>query len=215
MSEVQDARKKIKNGKCLGTDKIYGEEVKYSISNRFMVYLMLILTTIWTNFMVPSSWLISSITCLFKNKGSRSDAANYRGISIMSTCSKILITIVISRIRSAYENIISNCQFGYRSNRSTTDAIFILQNSINISSDPLFLCFIDLKAAYDWINRDMLFKILDIRLKSPILVNILKVLYTGTSAAIKGSKVFFKTFTGCRQGVLNPLYYLIYTWISF
>ena len=124
-----------------------------------MVYLMLLLATIWTTFMVPSSWIISSITCLFKNKGSRSDAANYRGLSIISTCSKILIAIVISRIRSAYENIISNCQFGFRSNRSTTDAIFILQNSINISSDPLFLCFIDLKAEYDWINREMLFKI--------------------------------------------------------
>ena len=60
-----------------------------------------------------------------------------------------------------------------------------------------------MKAAYDWINRDMLFKVLEIRIKSPILVNILKVFYTGTSAAIKGSKVFFRTFTGCRQGGLE------------
>ena len=67
----------------------------------------------------------------------------------------------------------------------------------------MFICFIDLKAAYDWINRDMLFKVLDIRIKSPILVNILKIFYTGTSAAIKGSKVFFQTFTGCRQGGLE------------
>lgn len=211
ISEVQDARKQLKNGKCQGTDKIYGEEVKYNTSNRFMIYLMLLLTTIWTTFMIPTSWLISSITCLFKNKGSRSDAANYRGLSIMSTCSKILIAIVISRIRNVYESIISNCQFGFRSNRSTTDAIFILQNSINLSSKPLFLCFIDLKAAYDWINRDMLFKILDIRIKAPILVNILKVFYTGTSAAVKGSKVFFNTFTGCRQGGLeSPVLFNIY-----
>ena len=95
ISEVQDARKRFKNGKCEGTDKIYGEEIKYNTSDRFMVYLMLLLTTIWTTFSVPSSWLISSITCLFKNKGSRSDAANYRGLSIMSTCSKIIIALVI------------------------------------------------------------------------------------------------------------------------
>ena len=87
-----------------------------------------------------------------------------------------------------------------RANRSTTDAIYILQNSLHLSSKPLFLCFIDLKAAYDWINRDMLFKILQICLKSPILINILKAFYTGTSAAIKGSTLFFQTFTGCRQG---------------
>ena len=210
-SEVEDARKRFKNGKCQGTDKIYGEEIKYNISNRFMVYLMLLISTVWTSFMLPSSWLVSSITCLFKNKGSRSDAGNYRGLSIMSTCSKIIISIVISRIRDAYELIISNCQFGFRSNRSTTDAIFILQNSINISSKPLYVCFIDLKAAYDWINRDMLFKVLEIRIKSPILVSILKLFYTGTTAAIKGSKVFFKTFTGCRQGGLeSPVLFNIY-----
>ena len=211
ISEVQDARKQFKNGKCQGTDKIYGEEIKYNTSKRFMVYLMLLITTIWTTFLVQSSWLISSITCLFKNKGSRSNAANYRGLSIMSTCSKIIIALVISRIRNTYEAIISNFQYGFRSNRSTTDAIFVLQNSINISSSPLFICFIDLKAAYDWINRDMLFKILDIRIKSPILVNILKAFYNGTSAAIKGSKIVFKTFTGCRQGGLeSPVLFNIY-----
>ena len=43
----------------------------------------------------------------------------------------------------------------------------------------------------DWINRDMLFKILEIRLQSPILVNLLKAFYTGTSAAIKGTNFIF------------------------
>ena len=209
--EVEDARKRFKNGKCQGTDKIYGEELKYNFSGRFMIYLMLLINIVWTSFKLPSSWLISSITCLFKNKGSRSEAKNYRGLSIMATCSKIIISVVISRIRDTYEKLISNCQFGFRSNRSTTDAIFILQNAINVSQTPLFICFIDLKAAYDWINRDMLFKVLDIRIKSPILVNILKIFYTGTSAAIKGSKVFFQTFTGCRQGGLeSPVLFNIY-----
>jgi exonuclease III len=211
IEEVQEILKGFKNGKCLGTDLLHPEHLKYNKSNRFLVCLMLLMTTIWTTCVIPSSWLVSSITCLFKNKGSRSDAANYRGLSIMSTCSKLLASLIISRIRKAYEAIISNCQFGFRSNRSTTDAIFILQNAINLSDKPLFLCFIDLKAAYDWIDRDMLYKILEIRLKSPVLVNILKAFYTGTSAAIKGSKVFFKTFSGCRQGgVESPVIFNIY-----
>ena len=160
---------------------------------------MLLLTTIWTTFLIPSSWLISTITCLFKNKGSRTEAGNYRGLSIMSTCSKVLASLIVYRIRQAYETIITKCQFGFRSNRSTTDAIFVLETAINMSNQPLFLCFIDLKAAYDWINRDMLFKILQIRLNSPVLVNILKALYTGTSAAIKGSKYFSRM-----QDTLKP-----------
>ena len=133
----------------------------------------------------------------------------------MATYSKIIISIVISRIRDTYENIISNFQFGFRSNRSTTDAIFILQHAINLSESPLFICFIDLKAAYDWINRDMLFKVLDIRIKSPILVNILKLFYTGTSAVIKGSKVFFQLLRGAAKVVLNPLCFLTFIWILF
>ena len=57
----------------------------------------------------------------------------------------------------------------------------------------------------------MMFKVLEIRLKSPILVNILKVFYTGTSAVIKGSKTFLKTFTGCRQGGLeSPVLFNVY-----
>ena len=57
----------------------------------------------------------------------------------------------------------------------------------------------------------MLFKVLEIRIKSPILVNLLKLFYTGTTAAIKGSKVFFRTFTGCRQGGLeSPVLFNIY-----
>ena len=211
VDEVNEARKKLKNGKCQGTDKIFAEELKYNTSNRFLIYFMLLITTVWTTFVLPSSWLKSSITCLFKNKGSRSEACNYRGLSIMATCSKIIISIIISRIRDTYEKLISNFQFGFRSNRSTTDAIFILQNAINISTEPLYICFIDLKAAYDWVNRDMLFKILDIRIKSPILVRILKAFYIGTSACIKGSKTFFKTFSGCRQGGLeSPVLFNIY-----
>ena len=105
IDEVQKEMKTFKNGRSLGTDLLHPEHLKYNNSNRFLVYLMLLLTTIWTTFTIPSSWLISSITCLYKNKGSRSDAANYRGLSIMSTCSKILAALVIARIRNAYENI--------------------------------------------------------------------------------------------------------------
>ena len=64
ISEVLDARKKFKDGKCQGTDKIYGEELKYNNSHCFMLHLMLLLTTIWTTFILPSSWLISSIVNL-------------------------------------------------------------------------------------------------------------------------------------------------------
>ena len=138
IAEVQDVLKEFKNWKCLESDLLYPEHLKYNNINRFNVYLMLLLTTIWTTFCIPSSWVISSITYLFKNKGFRSEAGNYRGLSIVSTCSKVLASLVIYRIINAYEKLITNSQFGFRSNRSTTDAILILQNAIHLSSKPLF-----------------------------------------------------------------------------
>ena len=60
-----------------------------------------------------------------------------------------------------------------------------------------------LKASYDWIPRDALFKCLEIRLKSPRLVSILRALYTGTKAYVKGSKHLFDTLVGCRQRALE------------
>ena len=140
IDEVKNVIKGFKNGKCLGTDFLHHKHLKYNKSNRFFIYLMLLLTTIWTTFLIPSSWLISTITCLFKNKGSRTEAGNYRGLSIMSTCSKVLASLIVYRIRQAYETIITKCQFGFRSNRSTTDAIFVLETAINMSNQPLFLC---------------------------------------------------------------------------
>ena len=120
-------------------------------------------------------------------------AKNYMGISIMATCSKLLSAIIINRIRVRYEKLTSNSQFGFRSNKSTADAIFVLRKIIEINSCEFYCCFIDLKAAYDWINRDMLFKVLTIRLQSPIIVKIIRMLYTDTTAAIKHTATVFQT----------------------
>ena len=107
------------------------------------------------------------------------------------------------KMKPIYEAILLPTQFGFRSNKSTNDAIFVLKNIIDHSSDELHCCFIDLKAAFDWINRDMLFKILEYRTGSPLLVGLLKCIYVGTTAAIKLSDNVFETMSGCRQGGLE------------
>ena len=55
IAEVKDIIKGFKNGKYLGTDFLHPEHLTYNESNRFVVYLMLLLTTIWTTFVIPSS----------------------------------------------------------------------------------------------------------------------------------------------------------------
>ena len=44
-------------------------------------------------------------------------------------------------------------QLGFRQNRSTTDAIFIVREPIKSTKNRLYLCMIDLRAAYDNIDH--------------------------------------------------------------
>ena len=176
---------------------------------------MLLMSCIWSVISVPKAWLEAMITCLHK-KGPKNIAKNYRSIFIMNTVSRLLPIIIIERLRKVYETIIMTSQYGFRKNRSTTDAIFIVREAIKSTSKPIYLCMIDLRAAYDHIDRNMLFKVLTIRTRAPKLVSILKALYTGTIAAIKQTTDKFQVHAGCRQGgIESPVNYLTYTWTLF
>ena len=71
---------------------------------------------------------------------------------------------------------------------------------------------INLREAYDHIDRTMLFSVLGIRMKAPKLINILKSLYTGTKASIKNTIDNFEVHTGYRQGgIESPALFNIYT----
>ena len=129
----------------------------------------------------------------------------------MSTISRILPIIILNRLGNTYEHLLMKNQFGFRKNCSTTDAIFIVREAIQATKDPIYLCMIDLRAAYDHIDRNMLFKVLSIRTKAFMLTSILKALYTGTITAIKNTVDHFQVHTGCRQGgIESPVLFNIY-----
>ena len=59
--EVESSIKKLKNGKCQGTDKIYAERLKYSRSSGLLNYVVLLIGLIWSCAKVPGKWLTASI----------------------------------------------------------------------------------------------------------------------------------------------------------
>lgn len=62
---------------------------------------------------IPYDWKIANITPIFK-KGSKSDAGNYRPISLTSVCSKILESIIRDFIVQHLEkyDLLINSQHG-------------------------------------------------------------------------------------------------------
>ena len=109
----------------------------------------------------PSVWAIGNVVPVFK-KGDKSDANNYRGITIISCLGKLFTKIMNNRINRFVEekNILSDVQYGFRKDRSTIDCLFIVKGLIDIMFSKglkLYVCFIDYEKAYDLIDRACLF----------------------------------------------------------
>ena len=197
--EMEDVLKSFKNNKSHGTDKLKTEGLKYNSSKKLVEVLLMLFTLIWSCVNIPISWLHANIICLHK-KGPLKIAKNYRGLSIGTNMSRILAKIIMERLKEAYETNISDTQFGFRRNRSTTDAILVLKTVIDKYNDTLIAVYIDLTAAYDHIPRNFLFKVLDLRIGASHLIAILYKMYQGTTASILGMKEKFDVLVGCRQG---------------
>ena len=195
--EINDVLKTFKNNKTAAEIKTEG--LKYNDSKNLLTLIMTLMTLIWTLVKVPSIWLHCTITCIFK-KGLMSVAANYRGISIGANMSRILAKLIMNRLKAAYEMQISKTQYGFRQNRSTSDAIFILKTVIEKYAGTLIVVYIDLTAAYDHVPWDFLFRVLKMRTGAHHLIAILQKMYEGTTASMRGMKSRFDVLIGCRQG---------------
>ena len=93
---------------------------------------------------------------IFKNKGSRGQCDNYRGISLLSAASKVIGKAILTHIERVVECQLSESQCGFRRGRSCADQIFAIRTVMEKSWEfrrLLYMTFIDLRKAYDSVNR--------------------------------------------------------------
>ena len=107
----------------------------------------------------PSLWCRNLLITLYKGCGN-DDPDNYRGISIGSCLAKLYSTILYHRIIEVNDNfkLINNKQIGFLKGYRTADHLLVLDIIINevVHKHKLFVAFVDLKKAYDKINRQAL-----------------------------------------------------------
>ena len=103
---------------------------------------------------MPCEWLTSNTVPLYKGKGDPMDCASYRGIRLLEHCLKIFENILYKRLLDHL--YIGQYQYGFRSGKSTTGAIFIirqLQERFIAKNRKLYHLFIDLEKAFDRVPR--------------------------------------------------------------
>ena len=115
---------KPKKGKTAGPDKILNEVIRYSSPVTLKSYAKLFNLILKTRF-YPNCWNNSFITLIHKS-GDKSEASNYRGISLISCLSKVFSSVLNNRLIAVMAKNFSDSQFGFRENHRTADSLFIL-----------------------------------------------------------------------------------------
>ena len=216
-SEVAEAISSLKAGKAAGPDGlppdlfIYGGPAIVKLLTDFC-------RRCWQERDVPSQWLRANIVTIYKKKGAKSDCGNYRGLSMLDVAGKVLAKVLNKRFNSSIaERILPESQSGFRAGRSTTDMIFVCRQIIEKAreqQEPISIGFVDLRKAFDTVNREMLFRVLERFGCPPTFLHLVRALHTNNTATVRAGGELSEAFAvtmGVKQGcVLAPLLFNVF-----
>ncbi len=215
--EISKLINKLKNKKAVGIDKIPNEILK---NKNIHIVLKEFFQLCFDCSLIPDTWRQAMIRPIPKDhKKDKRIPLHYRGISLLSTISKLYTSLLNKRILDFEENSqnFADEQNGFRPDRNCADHIFsltsIIRNRINIGKSTL-CCFIDYQKAFDYIDRDLLFYKIQLYGINGKIYRAISALYTNTSACVMVNHLntsWFNTKSGVRQGdSLSPTLFALY-----
>ena len=212
-STVKEAIGKLKRGKsdggCLVSDHIINAPpvICHVLSRLF--------TAILRHGFMPSAIRDAIIQPIPKGSKDPSQSANYRGIALASSLSKVLEWSILLTWNCLFST--SNLQFGFKSGYSTILCSGVLKAVANhylSKGSKVYACLIDASKAFDTVDHGILFqKLLDRNMPKP-LVRLLLQWYKSQQLSVRWlgqSSSRFQVTNGVRQGgVLSPILFTIY-----
>jgi hypothetical protein len=163
-TEVSEAILRAKLGKATGHDNIPVEVLRNGVCSDL---LFKIISHCFEKGNIPSQWAKGIINPIPKaNTEDPRDPLSYRGITLLCVPYKVYTDIINTRLSKWLETnrVLVEEQNGFRKKRSCAEHLYTLNNIVNtrkLSRKSTYVCFIDLKKAFDTVNRDCLwFKLL-------------------------------------------------------
>jgi len=215
--DVLNRLDKININKSPGPDSIH-PRILYEVRNEIATALKIIFNNSLQHHIVPQDWRAGNITPIFK-KGTKTDASNYRPMSLTSIVCKLFESIIRDHIVQffVHNSLFSNKQYGFIKGRST-----VLQ-LLNILDDwterlesggQIDVIYTDFEKAFDRVPHNRLISKL---YKYNINENIIKWIKAYLHNRVQRVKInscfsdWANVVSGIPQGsILGPLLFIIY-----
>jgi len=207
---IMECLKNKENGKATGLSLLPVEVFK--VASMVVAPIMQEIFSFYAEHgITPTSWNQVIIKPIPK-KGNLRLPENYRPISLVEVTRKIFETLLLPWLTAKIP--LDATQGGFRLRRGTADQAIILQEWIRlkklIKKKPIFIAFLDIKAAYDGVDRDILWAMLRLHLDDKML-SLLQSLFDHNRSVVQFGE--FKSreiihHAGLLQGsILSPLLY--------
>lgn len=158
--EIKRVVRKLKDEKAVGEDGIMNEVWKYG-GEEVEKSLWKICNREWEGEGWPEGWKEGVVVPIVK-RGVRARVEDYRGVTLTQTAYKVYTMVLEGRLREEMErkDILPPSQAGFRKGRSTIDNIYVLNYLINRQIErrggKVVVLFVDMKAAFDSMDRETL-----------------------------------------------------------
>ena len=117
---------------------------------------------IWKTQQWPQDWKRSVFISIPK-KGKAKECSNYLTIALISHASKVMLKILQARLQQYVSQELPDVQAGFRKGRGTRDQNanihWIIQKAKECQKN-IYFCFIDYAKAFDYVDHNILWKIL-------------------------------------------------------
>ena len=210
---IHEAIGKLRHGK-IGGDTLASDHILNAPASLHQ-FLARLFTTLLRHGFMPTALRDATIQPIPKGSKDPSHSANYRGIALASSLSKVLEWSILITWNEFF--ITSDLQFGFKSGFSTTLCTGVMKSVINRylnKGSKVYACLIDASKAFDTVDHGILFsKLLERRMPKPI-VRLLLQWYKSQKLCVRWlgkSSDHFEVSNGVRQGgVLSPILFTIY-----
>ena len=164
---------------------------------------------IWGTQQCPQDWKRSVFIPVLK-RGNAKECSNFHTVALISHASKVMLKILQARLQQYMNWEFPDIQAGFKKGKGTRDQIANIRwiiEKVREFQKTIYFCFIDYTKAFDCVDHNKLWKILQEMWIPDHLTCLLRTLYAGQEATFRtGHLVWNNRLVPNRERSMSSLY---------